>query len=167
MPVDERSFMAPGGDRAHPSVHVNFRVHPGELRSLEVIFASRNFPFSTMSDMYRWAIRHAIEDLAAMEPMASSVIQQMQIMREIQIDEGFSARVEDTLDRLDEQVTQNIKKGRRNQNISLLHRHQAIIEAMPEGAWRDVWEAEFRLRFATHMTVDESRVAQLFGHDGN
>lgn len=145
------SFIIPGQDQNGNSIRLWCRVVPMLDRAMDVIFASRKFPFKAKGDLMRWCIKRGVEQLEEMEPVQGSVMAQVEAMMSILRDEELNH----SFLTLFQTMTATIGMHVQAQAIGEARRVIAImkgqIQKMQDGYWRQRYLRELEEKFGHLM----------------
>jgi Arc/MetJ-type ribon-helix-helix transcriptional regulator len=166
LPLDELdTFIIPARDEKGVSVPVNLHIPPYLERQVEIIVASRRFPYLRVSDFVRHAVtRHCgwLMDIRYSIPrhMASTLATVHDALR----DEEFSLQVEQSFIRMDHILAGHINRGDKTEAIKLYVRVRSrIMEAAP-CSWKDRYLKEFDSKYSYLLAV-ERRPELVKDHD--
>lgn len=140
-------FIIPGQDAQGNSVRVWCRIMPLLDRAVDILFASRKFPFKSKGDLIRWCIKVGVDRLDDMEPCVGSILAQAEAMmaalRDEQLNHSFVAVFETMASTVGAHVqAQAIGEARRV--VTMMQSH---IDRMEPGYWRDRYSRELDTRF--------------------
>lgn len=141
------AFIIPGQDQNGNSVREWCRVVPLLDRAMDILFASRKFPFKSKGDLMRWCIKVGVERLEEMEPVQGSVLAQVEAMASILRDEELNHAFLTIFNTMAGTVGMHIQAqamGEARRVISEMHRCIAKIE---NEYWRGRYQQELEAKF--------------------
>lgn len=155
---DPADFVIPATDTKGHTSRIQCHVAPPEDRALDMIVASKKFPFRTKGDVIRWAVFQGIRRLEAMEHVGPSVTQQVDAMFTILKDEIFHHEWMQTFEAMQRVVTAHMAQGAHGEakRVIALMRHQ--IQQMPEGYWRTTYLKTLDDRFSNIASLEPKPV---------
>lgn len=148
----EEEFIIPAQDTKGHSERFFCRIPPGMMRDLKIIKESKRFPFRTMGDIGRVAIKLMIELLQNMEPIPS-VNQQVDTIAGLVRDEEWHQEFVGTFELVGRAINRYIAAGEGNQARRLLMKIRDEIRAMPKGYWRSKYWKELNTKYG-HILKD-------------
>lgn len=154
---DPGEFLIPASDAKGHSERQWLRVQPGHDRMMDMLIASKKFPFRTKGDFMRWAVWTGFQVLEHMEPDLPSVTRQVDVIIGMVRDDEFRKEFEDTFKSIGERIALHMSEGREGEAKSLIAGMQAAIGQMPETGWRDRYEARFKKQFSAYLKVDKTK----------
>lgn len=144
---DPTNFIVPASDAKGHGVRRDFRLSVSMDREVQVIVASKLFPFMDASDLLRWCVREGLERLNAMEEVPNSVFGQAEAAMEIARELVYQKQYEAVFIQLDEAMRGYREVGAFTEIRKMYARVQAKFQAMPEGFWRTHYLGELARRF--------------------
>jgi hypothetical protein len=144
---DPAHFIVPASDTKGHGVRKDFRLSVSMAREIEVIVASKLFPFMDASDLLRWCVREGLARLNAMEEVPHSVFGQAEAAMEISRELVYQKQYEAVFVQLDEAIQICRSRGALNEIRKLYARVQAKFQNMPEGFWRAYYLDELARRY--------------------
>jgi hypothetical protein len=146
----EEDFVIPAQDTKGHSERAYCRVPPGFLRDMKVIISSRRFPFRTMGDIQRLAIKLVIELLKELEPIPSVSGQVDAIIRIVR-DEEFHQEFLGAFEQVGKTINRYMGEGQEPQARRMLVMVRDEIKQMPKGYWRTKYWKELNAKYAHLM----------------
>lgn len=140
-------FIVPGQDQNGNSVRQWCRVVPLLDRAMDVLFASRKFPFKSKGDLMRWCIKTGVERLDEMEPVAGSVIIQVEAMMAILRDEELNHSFMTVFNTMGQTVGMHIQAQAIGEARRVITMMRAQIMKMDDGYWRQRYIRELDTKF--------------------
>lgn len=140
-------FIIPGQDQNGNSVRLWCRVVPLLDRAIDVLFSSRKFPFKAKGDVMRWCIKVGAERLNEMEPIAGSVLAQVDAMMSVLRDEEHNHAYLTVFNTMQATIGMHIQAqalGEARRVISTMH---GMIMKMEDGYWRNRYIKELEAKF--------------------
>ena len=116
-------------------------------RAIDVLFATRKFPFKAKGDLIRWCIKTGVDHLDAMEPCCGSVLAQVDAMLNILRDEEHNHAFLTVFHAMKTTVGMHIQAqalGEARRVVSMMH--QQILKIEP-GYWQDRYLKELEVNF--------------------
>lgn len=141
------AFLIPGQDQNGNSVRQWCRVVPLLDRAMDVLFASRKFPFKSKGDLMRWCIKRGVEELDMMEPVTGSVLVQVEAMMSVLRDEELNHSFLTLFNTMTATIGMHIQAqaiGEARRVVTLM-RNQ--IGKMEDGYWRKRYLTELDNKF--------------------
>lgn len=164
IPLDELdTFVIPARDEKGIGVQINLHVPPYLERQIEIVVASRRFPYLKVADF----IRHAcVRHLAWLVSIRLSIPQHMTATMSTVLDAfrdaEFEAQAEVAFAHMDRIVTAHINRGDKIEAIRLYARIRARVLETAPCVWRDRFIKEFDRKYA-YLTTIERRPMEMTG----
>lgn len=143
---DPAQFRIPAKDSKGHDARCQFRTQPGHVNMAEAIVTSKQFPFRTRGDLYRWALDFGLKWLERQKPVPS-VTAEVDAIMEVMRTEEFRKELEQTINQLASQVTELLGKNSEGEARRLVLKIKRHVTRMPEGYWRDRYIKELDDRF--------------------
>lgn len=143
---DPADFIIPATDAKGHSERAQCRVMPAEDRALDVILASKKFPFRSKGDIMRWSIYQGIRRLERMEDVPS-VTHQVDAIVLVLRDEQFNHDFMATFEALGAVIQKHLANGAQGEARRLVTLVKDKIQKMPEGHWRDKYLGTLEERY--------------------
>lgn len=146
-------FSVPSRDAQGQSAVVNFRVMPSQISAAERIIGSKEFPYPTLSHLFRHAFYRHLKWLEAIwskdgNAPPKSLLRQVDVVMSILQDEDSNANFVSVFDNLARQVEDHIKVGRTGMAVAQISKVIAKVMDMPDGPWRDIYLEKLKTDFA-------------------
>ena len=145
--LSESDFITPAQDAKGHSERVWCRIQPGHDRQADTILRSKRFPFRTKGDLVRWSLVRGMAVLLAIDETIPSVLVQVDSMLDILRDEAFQQDYLIVFDTMGRVIAKHIEMRALGEARRLVAIMQHKIRLMPEGYWRDKYEADLMQRF--------------------
>ena len=142
----EEEFIIPSQDTKGHSERIYFRVQPGHARELNMMLASKKFPFRTMGDMLRLFTKLGIDLLKTVETFPS-VSGQVDSVLKIVRDEQFYLEFISIYEQAGNAINRYIGSGEHGQARKLVVMMREEIRKMPKGYWREKYGKELKNKF--------------------
>lgn len=156
----DEDFYVPASDTKGHSERIWCRIIPGLARQMEEIIQARKFPYKTVSDMIRHAIRRHLVWLNEQDPTPSVTMcvgAIIEIMRQEEEGKEFQAVIE----RICKGVEYHLNAKAEVEAVKLVLRVVAQMEAMPDGYWKDRYKTEVEKKFG--WLLKDTNKAKLRG----
>jgi hypothetical protein len=159
---DPAHFIVPASDTKGHGVRKDFRLSVSMAREIEVVVASKLFPFMDASDLLRWCVREGLARLNAMEEVPNSVFGQAEAAMEIARELVYQKQYEAVFVQMDEAFQVARGHGALTEIRKLYARVQAQFQKMPEGFWRTHYLGELARRYGSMVDpkAAKARAAQ-------
>lgn len=143
---DPSQFFVAPADAKGVSYRKTFRIPPDMEKGIEVLIASKRFPFQTDGEFLRWAVMRGFRELEAMEPVGS-VGKQVEILSAWLTEETAFSEFTEAFQQLEHTVSRYMADSAPEQALRIVAVARFQIEQMPEGYWRDRYLEELHKRF--------------------
>lgn len=156
IPLDELdTFVIPARDEKGISVPLNLHIPPYLERQVEIILASRRFPYLRVSDFVRHAIvRHCAWIMGIRLSIPRHMVSTLATVNDAIRDEEFNLQVEQAFIRLDRVMSGHLKRGDKLEAIRMFVRLRArILESAP-CSWKDRFQGEFDKKYSHLLAVE-------------
>jgi hypothetical protein len=162
IPLDELdTFVIPARDEKGIGVPVNLHIPPYLERQIEIVVASRRFPYLRAADFIRHAcVRHLAWLISIRFSIPRHMTSTMATILDAFRDEEFTAQVELAFSHMDRLVTSHINRGDKIEAIRLYVRIRSRIQETAACAWRDRFLREFDKKYS-HLMAVERRPIEL------
>lgn len=150
---DSDEFLVPASDDHGHAARCNTRYPTTFEREIQVIVASRQFPFQEESDVIRWCLAEGLRALNRMEEIPNSVMAQAEMVIESARTVLYHAQFERTFTVLGQGFTVLREAGAIEEIRQLYARVRSQIDAMPPGFWRNHYTAKLRNQWG-HLVGD-------------
>lgn len=156
IPLDELdTFVIPARDEKGIGVPVNLHIPPYLERQIEIVVASRRFPYLRAADF----IRHAcVRHLAWLVGIRLSIPRHMTVTMATIFDAfrdaEFEAQAESSFAHMDRLVTAHVNRGDRIEAIRLYVRIRARLQETAACAWKERFMREFDKKYSYLMAVE-------------
>lgn len=136
---DPKEFIWPASDDKGQSRKIWCRLPPMVEHQMEVIVASKKFPYTFTSDLVRHAIIRHLGWLLRMESGITSYIQQIDAMGQVLGHVEQQQRFSELADRVDRVIGDLVGEGTdgRKEALKLLHSLLQQLNGMEDGYWKD------------------------------
>jgi len=160
--ITERDFIVPIiKDKNGHDARIFARVSPVIAQQIDLVVASKFFPYRTGAML----IRHAIHNhLRWLEGLASvkSVMAQVDAIDEILREDEFNKDSEERVKRFTKHINEYLENAQVGRAQALLARVLEKIEQMPDGEWKDLYRQKITNRFGPMLQGD---AVSLLGED--
>lgn len=156
MPLAELDeFVIPGSDDKGRKVTVTFNVHPALDRQIDVILASRRFPYANKKDLFRHAVaRHCGFLLDIRTKVPRHFMAMFDLDLEIVKDDEASTKMEQVLLALSSSVDEHVQRGEHSEAIRLISQIQQNLSRLKPSTWQKKFSERFFSRYAGWLHVD-------------
>jgi hypothetical protein len=161
-----RQYLIPGQDTKGHAHRVYCRIMPAHYRAMCAVERERAFGFRTVGDVMRWCIDFGVRELAARakSPQTRSALAQVDVMRQILLDEQYYMDYEQVFELMTTTVNRHLSAGAEQEAVRLITTVRHEIEAMTETYWREKYMKELMSRYGSY--IDGSRIKAMdFGGD--
>ncbi len=132
--LDEIQFVVPASDSQGHSVRIWLWMPQGLKNQIDMILASKLWPFRTEPDVIRYFIMAGFRHLELTAPLPyPTILGTLEMMRQIMVDEVYSIGVLEGIEKLEEIYHDHIKARRFEEARDLVSRNVQAAEGMPEG----------------------------------
>ena len=142
------AFIVPGQDQNGNSIREWCRVVPMLDRAMDVIFASRKFPFKSKGDLMRWCIKVGVERLDEMEPVCGSVLVQVDAMMSILRDEELNHAFMTVFNTMSQTVGMHVQAQAIGEARRVVTMMRTQIGKMEDGYWKKRYMKELDTKFS-------------------
>lgn len=133
-----QEFIFPASDAKGHSSPIGFRCRSGYLRDVDVIVASRKFPYKTGSDLMRHALHAHLHYLADLEPKIPVRLSILDAAVELARSQQMLLKYQSTVREISTTVEQLTREGLASEARKLVKNIMQEIENDPiEDAWKD------------------------------
>ncbi len=139
--LDPNEFRVAATDNKGHTVRVFFRAQPGHAHELEVIKASKKFPYRTKGDILRHAFVRHLRWLHNLAPIPS-VLAEVDAILEIAREEEFAADFQLVFEKAGDVVARHLGRGSIGEARRFVLKVMEHIDRMPPGYWRDRYKKE-------------------------
>ncbi len=161
-------FRVPGKDTQGHSSRVWCTVQPDHERLVDIIVQSRRFPYRTKGDLYRHAIDRHVKWLETLGGEGiSSIYQTVDVILDVMREEERHADFRAVFDPLATRIANYLSQGQIDMAASLAARINSHIEAMPDGMWKEKYQAEMVRRFGYLLRTGEGEGIRLMDSSGD
>ena len=167
IPLDELdTFVIPARDEKGIGVPVNFHIPPYLERQIEIVVASRRFPYLRAADFIRHAcVRHLAWLISIRLSIPRHMTSSMATVLDAFRDEEFNSQVELAFSHMARLVTGHINRGDKIEAIRLYVRIRSRIQETAPCGWRDRFLRELDKKYA-HLMAVERRPMELVEERG-
>lgn len=142
---NEDDFLIAASDEKGNNINPPFRIPMGYHREVEKLVASRQFPFITVSDCYRFCVVYGIKFLRDFEPDVESFMYTLDSINRALMDEKRMIEFAESFSRMQDIIEKQLSfKGGKRRAIELLYNLSQQIESAPPGFWRSTYRKMFR-----------------------
>jgi len=126
-----------------------FSAQPALINWAKIVFNSKVFPYRVLGDLYRHAVQRHLHWLKRITPdmVPYSIEGQVDVINDLCLEEMRARDFQATLDRVCGIINQHISSNDQAQARKFYLRTMREISKMPEGFWRDKYQAYMRVRF--------------------
>ncbi len=143
---DEDKYRIPWRDKTGHSTSVRTSFHPAEIHAAEHIVDSRRFPFSNVQELQRAALHHFMfEVLMKEQEHVDSAWFGYKLTLKVARDSMYLRQHLEAIGEIEIEVMQLRRDGLFAQVEALIGKERAIIEEMPLGVWRTLYEERLDL----------------------
>jgi hypothetical protein len=162
IPLDELdTFVIPARDDKGIGVPVTLHIPPYLERQIEIVVASRRFPYLRAADFIRHAcVRHLAWLIGIRFSLPRHMHVTMNTISDILRDEEFKHQVEGAFHRMDRLVGDHVNRGDKIEAIRLYVRIRQRVMESTEGSWRERFLKQFDEKYSYLLAV-ERRVTEL------
>lgn len=138
MPKTEAErYIIPSRDQLGQSSREQFRCRPDYVRQMEIILASRKFPYITKSDIMRHALHELLAKLESETPIPDSLFRKIEMANEILRHEEIERRIYELMDNLEQAITVCLRDGDRGEVIRLVGMIRYYLDGGDQSYWTD------------------------------
>jgi len=158
--LTEWDFVVPAKDADGHSARFNRYIQPGHRRQITILRASGLFPYKSDGDVVRHLIKRGLDWLLSLYPdddrlaEMKSIGVQVDMIMELVKGEEFQQDFTRTFDAISPRVGEYVAEGQMEQARGLVVRMSNLIDAMPEGYWRNKYQDELNRRFGTLLQLE-------------
>lgn len=161
LPLKELDeFQIPGSDDKGRKVTVTFNIHPMLDRQLDVLLASRRFPYANKKDFLRHAAaRHAAWLLSIRKTIPVHHMSMFEASIELIREDEAGTKMERVFLTLEDRVNDHVARGEQGEALRLISQiHQHLIRLKPS-----MWKQRFSERFLSQygMWLRSSKIAEM------
>ena len=139
-------FRVPASDTHGHATGMTFRIQPGHERQLRSASNSGLFPYRTIGDVLRHAVKRHLDWLDTLSPVPS-VTKEVDNILEIIREDEFRADYKHVLEALGRNIAQSLVAGEVDRARAMIIRIRSGVENMPEGYWRDKYMGEINNKY--------------------
>jgi len=150
-------YLIPPTDVKGHSAQIVCHVQPGHARMVEVILASKQFPFATKGDVMRWCLHYGLEQLVSLskeDSVAHSQFAQVRAVVELIKQEAAHHEFLTTFSLLKRVIEQHISVGAVTEAQRLVAQLEHTMSRMPDGYWRTRYIAELQAQWSYLTNAD-------------
>jgi len=165
--LDTDVFIVPVSDEKGHSVHLPCRCQPEWARQIDIVVASKRFPYVSRGDFLRHAVmRHFnyLEELAGQGAIPRSTISQINIAVQLLQDDARCQAFEGLAKLLEDRVNYHLSQGSAGEARRHVLMALSCVDGMADGYWRDRWGEVIRGKY--EKLLESGRVAKL-GRNGD
>jgi len=141
-------FILPASDERGDSRKLWIRVPPQLAHQAEVIVASKSFPYTFPTDLYRHAVYRHVRWLLGLEETIESYIPQIDAMAEILTRIEMLQKFEETITRTDRVLSGLMgSEAGRKEGLKILNSMRARAVEIEDSYFRDRFVDELNLRY--------------------
>lgn len=148
-------FRVSASDTQGHSARHWFRTIPQMAVQVEHVIAGKKFPYRNKGDMLRHALHRHINWLATQESF-KSVMGQVDAILEVMRDDEMSSDFVMVFEKLSERISSHLSSGANGEATRLLRMVQDTIGGMPDGYWRDRYQAQMEMKFG-HLIKSQGK----------
>lgn len=142
--LDPAQFRVSSVDSKGHSIRAWASLQPMHLQTIDVLVQSKKFPYRTRGDLLRHAIIRHIHWLEKIYKPLNSVTGALDAMNALLRDAEFRQEFTEYLGRLNKQIESLVSEGDESAARRLLLETLRCVEEMPEGYWKDKYQAAIR-----------------------
>jgi hypothetical protein len=163
IPLDELdTFVIPARDDKGIGVPITLHVSPYLERQIEIVVASRRFPYLRAADF----IRHAcVRHLAWLVGIRLSLPRHMHItmatVSDILRDEEYKHAVEQAFGKMDRMVADHVNRGEKLEAIRLYVRVRSRVVESASGVWQERFLKQFDEKYSHLLAVERRSAPEL------
>lgn len=155
-PYVAADFIIPAADQKGHSERQWFRCQPGHDRMMDTVIQGKRFPFRTKGDFIRWCIWIGLQVLEGLQPDMPSITRQVDLIIQMVRDDEFQAEMESVFKQVGDRVAHHMTDNNGGEARKLIARVRHAIEQMPEGNWRERYQARYDKQFAAYLKSGET-----------
>lgn len=155
----EKDYIIPAKDTRGVSYRNIFRSTPELTKICADIIASKKYPLRQLGDLYRYAV-YTIALEMAREAGIKSVVAQAEMINEILRDDLYNLQFDEIFRSMRLNVDRHMERGNEQNARALIVKVHDAIKTMPEGHWREHYEAELLGRYGKLLDGGDYREGQ-------
>lgn len=158
IPLDELdTFVIPARDDKGIGVPVTLHIPPYLERQIEIVVASRRFPYLRAADFIRHACtRHLAWLVGIRFSLPRHMHVTMSTVNDILRDEEFKHQVEQAFIKMDRMISDHINNGDKMEAIRLYVRVRSRVVESAQGLWQEKFLKQFDAKYS-HLLAVQSR----------
>lgn len=162
-----RQYLIPGQDTKGHAHRVYCRVMPAHYRAMCALERSKHFGFRTTGDLVRWCIDFGVRELTerAKVPQVVSALAQVDIIREILVDEQYYLEFPSLFEQLTTTINRHLSAGAATEAVRLIALVLHEIERMSEPYWKEKYRAELMKQYGHHLDGSQIASAEFGGQE--
>lgn len=155
LDFSDEEWVCPAVDAKGHSVRESFRVPPTLHRAVEILVASKRFPYKTTGDFFRHAVyRHAFFCHRRAQDVPRHLIMACEAIAEQMRDEQTVLAIRNAIETAVKTCSMHAADGNTRAVIRIVAQVKSQIDAIPkESAWRKRFLTEFRDKLAGFARV--------------
>ena len=167
IPQDELdTFVIPARDDKGIGVPIILHVPPYLERQIEIVVASRRFPYLKAADFIRHAcVRHLAWLIGIRLSLPRHMHVTMSTVSDILRDEEFRHQVEHAFTRMDRLVGDHVNRGDKMEAIRLYVRVRSRVVESTQGLWKDRFLEQLDAKY-NHLLAVEKRPELVKKNEG-
>lgn len=144
---DPSHFIIPARDHQGHSTRLWCNVQPSVDHEINVIMASKNWPFKLKGDFVRWSVWEGVKRIEKMKPVPGSMIVVAETIQESCRAAMQWLAFKTSVDSTDSTVKALMDSGNETEALKLLSNLRTQVMKLEEASWREQWMGEFNKRF--------------------
>uniref|UniRef100_A0A6M3KGK2 Uncharacterized protein n=1 Tax=viral metagenome TaxID=1070528 RepID=A0A6M3KGK2_9ZZZZ len=133
---------------------------------IEFIIRSHQFPYAAATDLFRHAVHRHLEWLLSFPTRIKNIMSQINIMREMLIEEDAKAAASEVVEKLATVTDRYIAMRRWKDAQNIAGRIYDQINKSPDSYWRDRMIAEMRMRYGELLDMKFDVETKIKGLEG-
>lgn len=143
------TFIVQAQDQKGHTTKVATHLQPDHARLIASIVALKQFPYKTMGDLIRHAIKRHLDWLSIEGGVGiSSVTRQVDAMMEVVNNQNRVSEWREVINSVSKMIADLLQAGYREQAREKAATMLGLMEGIEEGYWRDLYVREFTRRFS-------------------
>lgn len=147
LSMDPEDFHVPASDSHGHSTRLQFRT-PKQVRAMIMeIVQTKQFPYRSDSDLLRHAIVRHLRWLTDQGYLGTNTIFTIDAILEVARDDEDHQQFIGSIEKLEERVVYHRSRGSVEAAKKMMMRVKGLVDQMPGGPWKEMYERELGKRF--------------------